>query len=121
MNYNFQGKLDCERHGIKNEFQLFLTQIGPIFWSKKGTNMELLKKYFYFQLIKKSTFTENCSFPPPGNNPIKTSFLALVIAPVPFLTPYSFYEQVMLILILIDFQYLQKVISSFEKGSNGQN
>ena len=54
MNYNFQGKLDCERGGIKNEFQLFLTQIGPIFWSKKGTNMELLKKYFYFQLIKKT-------------------------------------------------------------------
>ena len=118
MNYNFQVILDCKRGGIKNEFRLFLTQIGPIFWSKKGTNMELLKKYFYFQLIKK---TENCSFPPPGNNPIKTSFLALVIAPVPFLTPYSFYAHVMLILILMDFQYLQKVISSFEKGSTGHN
>ena len=35
-------------------------------------------------------------------------------------TLYSFYTQVMLILILIDVQYLQKVVFSFEKGLNGQ-
>ena len=39
-------------------------------------------------------------------NPIKTSFLAVVIAPVPF----SF-----------DIKYLQNGVSSFEKGLNGQN
>ena len=34
---------------------------------------------------------------------------------------YSLYTPVMLILILIDVQYLQSVDSSFKKGSNGQN
>ena len=37
------------------------------------------------------------------------------------LTLYSFYIQAMLILILIYIQYLQNVVFSFEKGSNGQN
>ena len=37
------------------------------------------------------------------------------------LTSYSLYTQVMLILILNNVQYLHNVISSFEKGSNGQN
>ena len=47
-----------------------------------------------------------------SNNPIRTSFFAVVIDPVPFfiLTSYSFYTQVMLILILIDVQYLQDVV-----------
>ena len=36
-------------------------------------------------------------------------------------TPYSLYTQVMLILILINVQYLQNVVFSFEGGSNGQN
>ena len=49
-------------------------------------------------------------------NPLKTSFLALVIAPVPSLD-----TQVILILILVDVQYLQKAVFSFEKGSNCQN
>ena len=31
------------------------------------------------------------------------------------------YTQVMLILILIDVQYLQNIVFSFEKGSNSQN
>ena len=31
------------------------------------------------------------------------------------------YKQVMLIWILIDIQYLENVVFSFEKGSNGQN
>ena len=35
------------------------------------------------------------------------------------LTSYSLYTQI--IFILIDIQYLQKVVFSFEKGSNGQN
>ena len=35
-------------------------------------------------------------------------------------TSYSLYTQVMLILILIDVQYSQNVVFSFEKGSNGQ-
>ena len=37
------------------------------------------------------------------------------------LTSYSLYTQVILILILIDVQYLQNVDFSFEKGLNGQN
>ena len=37
------------------------------------------------------------------------------------LTSYSLYTQVMLILILIDAQYLQNVAFSFEKGANGQS
>ena len=51
-------------------------------------------------------------------NPTKTSFLAAVIAPVPFL---FFDVQVMLILILIDVQYSQNTVFSFGKGSNSQN
>ena len=49
-------------------------------------------------------------------NPINTSFLAVVIAPVPFfiLTSYSLHTKVILILLLI-------VVFSFEKCSNGQN
>ena len=37
------------------------------------------------------------------------------------LTLYSLYTEVMLILILINVQYLQNVVFSFEKGSNGQS
>ena len=37
------------------------------------------------------------------------------------LTSYSLYTQVMLVLILIDVQYLQNVVFSFEKRLNGQN
>ena len=50
------------------------------------------------------------TFPPPGNIP-------------PSRLPSSifYFIQVMLILILIDFQYLQKFVFSFEKGSNSQN
>ena len=51
-------------------------------------------------------------------NPMKTSFLAVVIVPVPFL---FFDVQVMLILILIDVQYSQNTVFSFGKGSNSQN
>ena len=52
---------------------------------------------------------------------MKTSFfLAVVIAPVPFLTSYYLYTQVTLISILIDVQNIQKVVFSFEKGLNGE-
>ena len=44
-----------------------------------------------------------------------------VIAPVPFLTLYSLYTKVKLTLILINVQYLQNAVFSFEKDSNGQN
>ena len=37
------------------------------------------------------------------------------------LISYSLYTLVMLILILIDVQYSQKAVSSFENGWNGQN
>ena len=49
------------------------------------------------------------------------SFLAVVNAPVLFLISYSFDTQVMVILILIDVQYSQNAVFSFEKGSNCQN
>ena len=49
------------------------------------------------------------------------SFLAVVIAPVPLLISYPFDSQVMLILILIDIQYSQNAVFSFEKGLNRQN
>ena len=38
-----------------------------------------------------------------------------------YFNPYSLDVQVMLILILVDVQYLWKVVFSFEKGSIGQN
>ena len=55
---------------------------------------------------------------------MKISFLAVVIVPVASIiifTSYSFYTQVMLILILVVVQSLQNVVFSFEKGLNGQN
>ena len=59
--------------------------------------------------------------PPLNNNihvitPKKMSHLAAVIAPIFILTlSYFLYTQVMLILILINVQYLQKVTFSFKK------
>ena len=47
-------------------------------------------------------------------NPIKTSFLAVVIAPVPFNTGHPNFA-------FIDVQYLQNGVFSFEKFLNGQN
>ena len=55
-------------------------------------------------------------------NPIKTSFLAVVTPCTIFvLISYSFDTQVMLILFLIDVQYSQNAVSSFEKGSKHEN
>ena len=52
---------------------------------------------------------------------MKISFLAAAIVPVPFLTTCSLYTRVMLIWNLIDVQYLQNVVFSSDKGSNGPN
>ena len=55
-------------------------------------------------------------------NLIKTAFLAVVIAPASALFLFHTLDtQVMLILTLIDVQYSQKAVFSFEKGSNCQN
>ena len=55
-------------------------------------------------------------------NPIKTSFLAVAIAPAPLFSLYTLcIPNVMLILILSNIQHLQKVVGSLEKVSNGQN
>ena len=47
-----------------------------------------------------------------SNNPIRTSFFALIIDPVPFfiLISYSFCTQVRLSLTLVDVQWLQNVV-----------
>ena len=77
-----------------------------------------------------STSRKSTYYPPPRKFPPsrlvspydlrKTSFLAVLIAPVPFfLTLYSLCTQVMLILILIYVQHLQNVVFSFESGSSG--
>ena len=56
---------------------------------------------------------------------MKTSFLAFSCShcscTIFNLTSYFLYTQVMLLLILTDVQYLQKVVFSFEQGLNGQN
>ena len=52
----------------------------------------------------------------------KNLIFSCLIAPAPFLFWLdTLYTQVMLILILIDVQYLQNIACGFEKGSNGQN
>ena len=60
--------------------------------------------------------------------PMQTSFLAVVTVVIAvvslyhfFLTSDSLYTRVMLILKIIDLQYLQNVVFSIQKGSNGQN
>ena len=72
-----------------------------------------------------SSHQKSISQPPPLKkiyNPIKTSFLAVVTPCTIFvLISYSFDTQVMLILFLIDVQYSQNAVSSFEKGSKHEN
>ena len=72
--------------------------------------------------------TKMCSFlhqEKSGYNPMKTSFLTFSCShcscTIFILTSYFLYTQVMLLLILTDVQYLQKVVFSFEQGLNGQN
>ena len=98
--------------------------------------MYMYNTYIRFSLLggwaESSQQTKICSSPPSSPNfyslptksqfnPIKkmkTSFLAVVIAPVAtifVLSSYSFETEIMLILILIDVQYLQNAVFSFEK------
>ena len=56
------------------------------------------------------------------NKKIKTSFLVVVIPPVPLvLISYSFETQIMPILILINVQYSQNAVFNFENFLNCQN
>ena len=66
--------------------------------------------------------------PPPLNNnfyviifTLQTSSCSQCSCTIFILTSYSWYTLVMLILILIDINYLQKVVFSFEKDLNDQN
>ena len=64
-------------------------------------------------------FPTNFLFSSPNKQEFSnTLFLAVDIE---MLTLYSLYTQVMLILVLIDIQYLQNVASSSEKSLNDQN
>ena len=65
---------------------------------------------------------KNYSSPPPCYNPIKISFLVVVIAQEPFLfSLHTLCTHAMLVLILIDVQYLHNVVFSLENDLNGQN
>ena len=104
-----------------NKMDIFLKQL----------NFVLLTKHFLIIFIYKSIQQRNeniYSLPTKTKfNPIKkikTSFLAVVIAPVTTifdLISYSFGTEIRLILILIDVQYSQNAGFSFEKFSNRQN
>ena len=52
---------------------------------------------------------------------ISSTLIWISCAETPFLTLYSLYTKVKLTLILINVQYLQNTVFSFEKDSNGQN
>ena len=111
----------CDVHGASSSYiktcQQSLRRVFPTgVWgsppfNKKCARSTLPTKFLFpptksqFKLIKK----------------IKT-FLAVVIVPVPFLLvliSYSFKTQI--ILILMDVQYSQNAVFSFEKFSNRQN
>ena len=60
--------------------------------------------------------------PPSCYNPIKISFLVIVLAHESFLfSLHTVCSHAMLVLILIDVQYLHNVFFSLEKDLNGQN
>ena len=60
--------------------------------------------------------------PLPCYNPIKISFLVVVIAHEPFLfSLHALCKHAMLVLILIDVQYSHNVVFSLENDLNGQN
>ena len=59
-------------------------------------------------------------FCPPSYNPIKIAFASVKKSHCFCTTLYSLYTQVMIILILIDVQYLQNVLFRFPKGLNHQ-
>ena len=81
----------------------------------------MLAKFIQGSRYRIHSFPTKFLFPPTKR---QTSFLAGVIAPVYtifVLISYSFETQIMLILILIDVQYQQNAIFSFEKFSIRQN
>ena len=81
----------------------------------------MLAKFIQGFRYRIHTFPTKFLFPPTKR---QTSFLAGVIAPVYtifVLISYSFETQIMLILILINVQYSQNAVFSFEKFSNRQN
>ena len=60
--------------------------------------------------------------PPSCYNPIEISFLVVVLAHESFLfSLHTLCSHAMLVLILIDVQYLHNVVFSLEKDLNGQN
>ena len=65
-------------------------------------------------LISSHHITISCYNP---INPIKPAFSTVVVLPLPIfiLSSFSLYTQVMVILILIDVQYLQNVVFTLEK------
>ena len=72
-----------------------------------------------------SPVSQNFAHPPqveesPPSSRQPTKFLPFFSFTIFILTSYSLCTQVMLILILIDFQYLQNVVFNFVKGLNGQ-
>ena len=69
----------------------------------------------YQRLIRSTKKTISCY------NPINALFFSCSQCTIFALISYSFYIRVMLILILIDVQYSQKAVFSFEKGLSGQN
>ena len=66
------------------------------------------------RLISPHQITISCYNP---INPIKPAFSTVVVPPLPIfiLSSFSLYTQVMVILILIDVQYLQNVVFTLEK------
>ena len=87
----------------------------------KTPHVDSHQSNFYFSSSKVN------SFPPPLNNNFHViSYKNFIFScchcscTIFILTSYFLYTGVMLILILIDAQYLQNIVFSFEKGSNGQ-
>ena len=79
----------------------------------------------FYSLPTKSHFASPSPLPPFNSSydTIKTSFLVIshCYCTIFVLISYSFDTQVMLILILIDAQYPQNGVFSFQKGSNRKN
>ena len=112
----------CDVHGastlhIKHVSKVY-TGFSLLGWRSPTTNQKFAHSPLPHQIF--IPFDQKSIQP---NKKIKASILAVVIAPVPFfvLSSYSFETQVMLILILIDVQYSQNAVFSFEKFSNRQN
>ena len=76
----------------------------------------------YFHILLPEAYLQGFQYWGDGGVPPSPPAKNLLIPPTRKNYPlYSLYTKIMLILILIDVQYLQKVVFSFEKGSNDQN